>query len=134
MGKDKKALKRAQKNAGKLDGLAGIGDVGEFEELAQLSSGQLNVKKDKNRGPGIGDFDMDMEDDIGGNYDEGDDDYGIDAGFDKKSMAALSKSLGALSGRDEGRVRRKAPSASSDALDMDMDMDMEGAADLYDAF
>jgi len=128
--KDKNAMKRAQKNAGKLDALAGMGDVGEFEDLVDLAGLPRNkISSSAND---------DDDDEGGGDYDGfgfGGDDYDSDAdelpkkgkkgkkGMDSSSTEAAMKRAMSAFASDGDRKRRRAP---DDRMDGDNDGDAPG--------
>ena len=125
--KDKKAMKRAQKNAGRMDALAGIGDVGEFDEVSKLmgSSGGAGANLEALEG-GFNDDEGDDEDGGAGGYGGGD--------FDAKTSAALARAMTAF-GDDGGKKRRRAPDGPMDSMGGGDDGDDDDdAGDMYEDF
>ena len=100
--KDKKAMKRAQKNAGKMDSLAGIGDVGEFEEVSKL------VNQGRSAGASLDAMEAGFDDDDGGD----DDNYEY---ADANNAAALERAMTAFT--DDNGVRKKRRRAPEGPMD-----------------
>jgi U3 small nucleolar RNA-associated protein 3 len=129
--KDKKAMKRAQKNAGRMDALAGIGDVGEFDEVSKLmgSSGGAGANLEALEG-GFDDDEGDDGDGGAGGYGGGD--------FDAKTSAALARAMTAFGDDSGGKKRRRAPDGPRDSMDGGNDDgnsdDDEDAGDMYEDF
>jgi U3 small nucleolar RNA-associated protein 3 len=66
--KEKQSIKRRSTDAARLDNFNDIGDIGEFEQLAELSRKSGATKGKAGLGAGRGDFgDSDEEEDDGGN-------------------------------------------------------------------
>jgi U3 small nucleolar RNA-associated protein 3 len=131
--KDKKAMKRAQKNAGRMDALAGVGDVGEFDEVSKLmgSSGGAGANLEALEG-GFDDDEGNDGDSSAGGYGGGD--------FDAKTSAALARAMTAFGDHDGEKKRRRAPDGPMDSMgsrDDDgssYDDEDDDAGDMYENF